>query len=165
LRGKLVETMPGGIAVLRLRGDGRPDIFFTDGAVIPSLEKSAPHLITDCFGMREYEFPMPAPKRVSLAAATPWEPPPRTSTTMEMLILSLQGCGVNARNFTCIVIRVYAPRWNQLFRSKGDGAFDVVWEPQELRLTRVSRWASEWPITVATGVWTFSLPMTAGRTS
>jgi hypothetical protein len=39
---QLVETMPGGIAVFDYDGDGRPDIFFTNGAQIPSLEKSSP---------------------------------------------------------------------------------------------------------------------------
>ncbi len=38
----LIETMPGGIAVFDYDGDGRPDIYFTNGAAIPSLEKSAP---------------------------------------------------------------------------------------------------------------------------
>ena len=34
--------MPGGIAVFDYDGDGRPDIYFTNGAEIPSLEKSSP---------------------------------------------------------------------------------------------------------------------------
>jgi hypothetical protein len=38
----LIETMPGGIAVFDYDGDGRPDIYFTNGAQIPSLEKSSP---------------------------------------------------------------------------------------------------------------------------
>jgi len=38
----LIETIPGGIAVFDYDGDGRPDIFFTNGAEIPSLEKSSP---------------------------------------------------------------------------------------------------------------------------
>ena len=38
----LIETMPGGIAAFDYDGDGRPDIFFPNGADIPSLEKSAP---------------------------------------------------------------------------------------------------------------------------
>jgi hypothetical protein len=38
----LIETIPGGIAVFDYDGDGRPDIYFTNGADIPSLEKSAP---------------------------------------------------------------------------------------------------------------------------
>ena len=41
-RKHLIETMPGGIAVFDYDGDGRPDIYFTNGADIPSLEKSSP---------------------------------------------------------------------------------------------------------------------------
>lgn len=40
-RKHLIETMPGGIAVLDYNGDGRPDIYFTNGAEIPSLEKTS----------------------------------------------------------------------------------------------------------------------------
>jgi hypothetical protein len=36
-----VESAPGGLAVFDYNGDGRPDIFFTNGAQTPSLEKSA----------------------------------------------------------------------------------------------------------------------------
>ena len=38
----LIETIPGGIAVFDYDGDGRPDIYFTNGADIPSLEKTSP---------------------------------------------------------------------------------------------------------------------------
>ena len=41
-RKHLIETMPGGIAVFDYDGDGRPDIYFTNGAELPSLEKSSP---------------------------------------------------------------------------------------------------------------------------
>jgi hypothetical protein len=41
-RKHLIETMPGGIAVFDYDGDGKPDIYFTNGADIPSLEKSSP---------------------------------------------------------------------------------------------------------------------------
>jgi hypothetical protein len=41
-RKHMIETMPGGIAVFDFDGDGRPDIYFTNGAEIPSLEKSNP---------------------------------------------------------------------------------------------------------------------------
>jgi len=37
----LIETMPGGVAVFDYDGDGRPDLYFTNGADIPSLEKSS----------------------------------------------------------------------------------------------------------------------------
>lgn len=38
----LIETMAGGIAVFDYDGDGRPDIFFTNGAEVPSLRKTSP---------------------------------------------------------------------------------------------------------------------------
>ena len=41
-RKHMIETMPGGIAVFDYDGDGRPDIYFTNGAAIPSLEKTSP---------------------------------------------------------------------------------------------------------------------------
>src|SRR5881628_3620222 len=34
-----VDSVPGGLAVLDYNGDGRPDVFFTDSAEMPSLEK------------------------------------------------------------------------------------------------------------------------------
>jgi hypothetical protein len=37
-----VESVPGGLAVFDYNGDNRPDIFFTNGAATPSLEKSSP---------------------------------------------------------------------------------------------------------------------------
>src|SRR5882762_4107991 len=40
-RKHLVETIPGGLAVFDYNADGRPDIFFTNGAALPSLEKTA----------------------------------------------------------------------------------------------------------------------------
>ncbi|MBV8894463.1 MAG: CRTAC1 family protein [Acidobacteria bacterium] len=38
----LIETMAGGLAVFDYDGDGRPDIFFTNGAEVPALRKSSP---------------------------------------------------------------------------------------------------------------------------
>lgn len=38
----LVETMPGGIAAFDFDGDGLTDIFFANGASVPSLEKETP---------------------------------------------------------------------------------------------------------------------------
>ncbi len=37
----LIETMAGGLAVLDYDGDGRPDLFFTNGAEVPSLQKTS----------------------------------------------------------------------------------------------------------------------------
>jgi hypothetical protein len=36
------ESMPGGVAVFDYNGDGRPDIFFTNGADLASLKKDSP---------------------------------------------------------------------------------------------------------------------------
>lgn len=41
-RKHMVETMPGGVAAFDYNNDGRTDIFFTNGASIPSLEKDSP---------------------------------------------------------------------------------------------------------------------------
>ncbi len=38
----MVETMAGGLAVFDYDGDGRPDIFLTNGASLPSLQKEKP---------------------------------------------------------------------------------------------------------------------------
>jgi hypothetical protein len=48
-RKHLVETMPGGVAVLDYDGDGRLDVFFTNGAALPSLEKDAPRYFNRLF--------------------------------------------------------------------------------------------------------------------
>jgi hypothetical protein len=41
-RKHLIETMPGGIAAFDYDGDGLTDIYFTNGASVPSLEKDSP---------------------------------------------------------------------------------------------------------------------------
>src|SRR4051794_8916912 len=41
-RKHLIETMPGGVAVFDYNNDGLPDIYFTNGAAIPSMQKDSP---------------------------------------------------------------------------------------------------------------------------
>lgn len=36
-----VDSVPGGVAVFDYNGDGRPDVFFTNGAKMPSFEKTS----------------------------------------------------------------------------------------------------------------------------
>jgi enediyne biosynthesis protein E4 len=45
----LIEAMPGGIAVFDYNGDGLPDIYFTNGASLPSLEKNDPKFYNRLF--------------------------------------------------------------------------------------------------------------------
>jgi hypothetical protein len=44
-RKHMIETMPGGVAAFDYNADGRTDIFFTNGASIPSLEKDSPKFL------------------------------------------------------------------------------------------------------------------------
>src|SRR2546430_15338481 len=55
-RKHIIETMPGGVAAFDYNNDGRTDIFFTNGASIPSLEKDSPRFFNRLYrndgGMR-----------------------------------------------------------------------------------------------------------------
>jgi hypothetical protein len=55
-RKHMIETMPGGVAAFDYNSDGRTDIFFTNGASIPSLEKDSPNFFNRLYrndgGMR-----------------------------------------------------------------------------------------------------------------
>ena len=41
-RKHMIETMPGGVAAFDFNNDGRPDIFFSNGAALPTLRKDSP---------------------------------------------------------------------------------------------------------------------------
>ena len=48
-RKHMIETMPGGVAAFDYNNDGRTDIFFTNGAAIPSLQKNSPKFFNRLF--------------------------------------------------------------------------------------------------------------------
>jgi hypothetical protein len=107
-----VESAPGGLAVFDYNGDGRPDIFFTNGAETPSLEKTSAVYenrlyrndgqlrftdVTDTAGVRGVGYAMGA-------AAADYD------------------------NDGHVDLFVAGVRRNQLLRNRGDGRFDDVTE-------------------------------------
>ena len=107
-----VESAPGGLAVFDYNGDGRPDIFFTNGAPTPLLEKSFPAYanrlyrndggmrftdVTDAAGVRGVGYAMGA-------AAADYD------------------------NDGRVDLFVAGVRRNQLLHNRGDGGFDDVTE-------------------------------------
>jgi hypothetical protein len=105
-----VESVPGGLAVFDYNDDGRPDIFFTNGARTPSLEKNFPAYanrlyrndggmrftdVTDAAGVRGVGYAMGA-------AAGDYD------------------------NDGHVDLFVAGVRQNQLLRNRGDGRFEDV---------------------------------------
>jgi hypothetical protein len=105
-----VESAPGGLAVFDYNGDGRPDIFFTNGAQTPSLEKTSAVFanrlyrndgamrftdVTDAAGVRGVGYAMGA-------AAADYD------------------------NDGHVDLFVAGVRQNQLLRNRGDGRFEDV---------------------------------------
>ena len=108
-----VESAPGGLAVFDYNGDGRPDIFFTNGAQTPSLEKISPAYanrlyrndgqmrftdVTEAAGVRGVGYAMGA-------AAADYD------------------------NDGHVDLFVAGVRQNQLLRNRGDGRFEDVTKP------------------------------------
>ena len=105
-----VDSAPGGIAVFDYNDDGRPDIFFTNGAETPSLQKMSPAYsnrlfrndgnmrftdVTDAAGVRGVGYAMGA-------AAADYD------------------------NDGHVDLFVAGVRQNQLLRNRGDGRFEDV---------------------------------------
>jgi enediyne biosynthesis protein E4 len=105
-----VESAPGGLAVFDYNNDGRPDIFFTNGAQTPSLEKTAPAFANRLYrndgGMRF------------------------TDVTEEAGVAGIgYAMGVAAGDYDndgYVDLFVAGVAHNQLLRNRGDGRFEDV---------------------------------------
>ncbi len=103
-----VESVPGGLAVFDYNGDGRPDIFFTNGAQTPSLEKTsaayANRLYRNDGGMRFTD--------VTDAAG------------VQGVGYAMGAAAADYDNDGHVDLFVAGVRQNQLLRNRGDGRFE-----------------------------------------
>ena len=105
-----VESVPGGVAVFDYNGDGRPDVFFTNGAATPSLEKTsvafANRLYRNDGSMRFTD--------VTDAAGTGG------------IGYAMGAAAADYDNDGRVDLFVAGVRKNQLFHNRGDGRFEDV---------------------------------------
>jgi hypothetical protein len=105
-----VESAPGGLAVFDYNGDGRPDIFFTNGAQTPSLDKSADKFSNRLFrndgGMKFTD--------VTAAAG------------VRGVGYAMGAAAADYDNDGHVDLFVAGVRRNQLLRNRGDGTFEDV---------------------------------------
>ena len=105
-----VDSAPGGLAVFDYNGDGRPDIFFTNGAQTPSLEKSsaayANRLYRNDGGMRFTD--------VTDAAG------------VRGVGYAMGASAADYDNDGHVDLFVAGVRQNQLLHNRGDGSFEDV---------------------------------------
>jgi hypothetical protein len=111
-RKHLIETMPGGVAAFDYDGDGLTDIYFTNGASVPSLEKNSPkywnRLYRNVGGMKFKDVTQQA----GLAGAG----------------YSMAAAAADYNNDGHVDLFVAGVRKNILYRNRGDGTFEDVTE-------------------------------------
>ena len=111
-RKHLIETMPGGIAAFDYDGDGLPDIYFSNGASVPSLEKDSPkywnRLYRNLGGMKFQDVTEAA----GVAGAG----------------YSMAAAAGDYNNDGHVDLFVAGVRRNILYRNRGDGTFEDVTE-------------------------------------
>ena len=109
-RKHLIETMPGGVAVFDYNGDGLADIYFTNGAAVPSLVKESPkywnRLYRNEGGMKF--------KDVTAETRTAGEG------------YSIGAAAADYDNDGGVDLFVAGVRRNLLYRNQGDGTFQEV---------------------------------------
>ena len=104
-----VESVPGGLAVFDYNNDGRSDIFFTNGAPTPALEKTSAHanrLYRNDGAMRFTD--------VTAAAGA------------SGVGYAMGAAAADYDNDGHVDLFVAGVRANQLLRNRGDGGFDDV---------------------------------------
>jgi len=105
-----VESAPGGLAVFDYNGDGRPDIFFTNGAKTPSLQKVLPVYANRLFrndgGMRFTDV--------------------TDSAGLSGVGYAMGAAAGDYDNDGDVDLFVSGVRRNQLLRNTGNGRFDDV---------------------------------------
>ena len=121
-----IETMPGGVAVFDYDGDGRPDIFFSNGAAQPSLKKTEARFSNRLYRNKGNWTFEDVTSKAGLAGAG-------------------YDIGASAGDFDNdgnIDLFVFGVNHNTLFRNRGDGTFEDV--TQKARLT-----STEWAVSAA----------------
>jgi hypothetical protein len=104
----LIETMPGGVAAFDYDADGRVDIFFTNGAAIPSLEKESPRYWNRLYrNLGQMKF-----RDVTESAG------------VHGAGYSMGAAAADYDNDGRVDLFVAGVRRNMLYRNKGDGTFE-----------------------------------------
>ena len=108
-----VESAPGGLAVFDYNGDGRTDIFFTNGAQTPSLEKISP-----AYANRLYRND----GQMRFTDVT-------EAAGVRGLGYAMGAAAADYDNDGHVDLFVAGVRQNQLLRNRGDGRFEDVTKP------------------------------------
>ena len=108
-----VESVPGGVAVFDFNSDGRPDLFFPNGAQTPSLEKIGPRYSNRLYrndgGMHFTDV--------------------TTAAGVSGAGYSIGASAADFDNDGHVDLFVAGAGANQLLRNRGDGRFDDITKP------------------------------------
>ncbi len=118
-----VDSAPGGVAVFDYNGDGRPDIFFTNGAETPSLRKTSPALANRLYRNDG---------RMRFTDVT-------DAAGVGGVGYAIGAAAADYDNDGHVDLFVAGVRQNQLLRNRGDGRFEDV-------TTRAGIASSEWGV-------------------